>query len=592
MQILKQINRVLITLGVSVAVVACGGGGGGTSTSATTQTGQFVDSPVAGLRYSTATQSGTTNVAGEYKFLPNETVTFSIGNVTFPAVPATGTITPLDIFSTSDPADRRVVNLLVLLQSLDEDGNPGNGIKIPAGAAAAAASAINFDVPYASFAANGAVTALIANSGSVTQTPITDVAARAHFNDLLTGANGATKVNVAPRAVAGNAQSVRQGVIVQLNGVNSSDANGDTLTFSWSISNKPAGSNASLISSNTATPSFVPDVAGDYTLSLTVSDGTLTSATSTVTITATAVQAVTQVALAAQGTVPTLSAANCTAVQAGSNAIPAIVGADMQQVSDTLSAVDSKAHAIFKKLPDTFMWWLRGGSGFAVVNMANLTTATHETTHLVHFVHNTKCGAVSGYKYLLDGTVHTTNLVTGATAPYSTVSQYYPLSAGSRYNLYIAATPFPNVNDARILLDELTAYSTAARLSINMMNTPEYGNFTVHQDGDLAGMTDFMLFVQSYIKAARLGDANTYAALQSTNTKTYLQALWSFAESTLELSIPYALSAPTASYVTGKPLYVNSDVLAQIYSAGFLAELDAIGITHKTAAAWTAMARH
>ena len=235
------------------------------------------------------------------------------------------------------------------------------------------------------------------------------------------------------------------------------------------------------------------------------------------------------------------------------------------------------------------MYWLRSGSGFSVVNMANLTVATHETSHSVHNVHNNKCGPVSGYKYLLDGTVHTTDLTTGATALYSTVSQYYPLPAGSRYNAYIAATPFSNGNDARILLDELTAYSTAARLSINMMSTPEYGNFTVHQNADLAGTADFMLFVQSYIKAARLGDANTYAALQSANTKAYLQALWSFAESTLELSIPYALSAPTASYVAGKPLYVNSDVLAQIYSAGFLAELDALGITHKTAADWSAI---
>ena len=303
------------------------------------------------------------------------------------------------------------------------------------------------------------------------------------------------------------------------------------------------------------------------------------------TITVTPIALVIPAALAAQGTYPTLSASNCTAVQAVSNPAPApFADADMQQANELLAAVDPGAYAIFKKLPAVFAWWMRGNYGTANVSMGSLTIAVHEANHSVQQVNNFQCTSAGGYKYLLNGTLHTTNLLPSTTAAYSLVSTTYPLATKPpRYNTYIAATPFPSGNDARILLDELNAYSTAARLAINMMGSPEYGNFTTHQDGDLAGMVDFMLFVQSYAKAARLGNPTTYAALQSANTKAYIQTLWNFAEQTLTLSIPFAYSADSAAYVAGKPMFVNAQVLAKVYSAEWLAELDSLGITHKTA---------
>ncbi|MBU0483767.1 MAG: PKD domain-containing protein [Proteobacteria bacterium] len=92
-----------------------------------------------------------------------------------------------------------------------------------------------------------------------------------------------TGVNVAPVANAGDDQIVGLGLSVVLDGTASSDANGDTLTFSWTMS-LPAGSTAFLINETTATPSFVPDGEGDYTIELIVNDGTLDSAPDTVII--------------------------------------------------------------------------------------------------------------------------------------------------------------------------------------------------------------------------------------------------------------------------------------------------------------------
>lgn len=167
------------------ALTACGGGGGGGSTAVST--GILVDSAVAGIGYKTATQSGITNAKGEYSFLPGETVTFFIGNIQFPPVVAKGAVTPLDIAQTTDVNNQVVSNILVLLQSLDEDGNPSNGITIPSVAASRATSAVSFDVSPLAFSANTTVIGLVANSGSVTKSLVSESSALGNFQNTLTG---------------------------------------------------------------------------------------------------------------------------------------------------------------------------------------------------------------------------------------------------------------------------------------------------------------------------------------------------------------------------------------------------------------------
>lgn len=80
--------------------------------------------------------------------------------------------------------------------------------------------------------------------------------------------------NTAPIADAGADQSVYIGATVALNGGASFDAEtaSQDLGYAWSLSG-PVGSAAVLTGGDTATPSFVADVAGSYVLSLTVTDG-------------------------------------------------------------------------------------------------------------------------------------------------------------------------------------------------------------------------------------------------------------------------------------------------------------------------------
>jgi hypothetical protein len=93
--------------------------------------------------------------------------------------------------------------------------------------------------------------------------------------------------NSNPIANAGDDQNVITGSTVMLNGSNSSDANGDLLTYSWSLINVPIGSHTSLKNSTSVKPTFVADVDGTYVIQLTVNDGTVDSSPDTIVVNAT-----------------------------------------------------------------------------------------------------------------------------------------------------------------------------------------------------------------------------------------------------------------------------------------------------------------
>ena len=89
----------------------------------------------------------------------------------------------------------------------------------------------------------------------------------------------ASAANSAPVAKAGANQNVVVGTTVTLDGTSSSDANGDTLNYKWSLLYKPTNSLATLLSSSTSKPTFTADTAGTYVASLVVNDGQIDSAT-------------------------------------------------------------------------------------------------------------------------------------------------------------------------------------------------------------------------------------------------------------------------------------------------------------------------
>ena len=93
--------------------------------------------------------------------------------------------------------------------------------------------------------------------------------------------------NLAPIANAGPDRLAFVGQSVALDGSGSSDPDGNTLAFHWHLVSVPSTSHltdSSLIDAATAAPSFVPDAAGTYQLSLVVNDGFVDSQTDTVSV--------------------------------------------------------------------------------------------------------------------------------------------------------------------------------------------------------------------------------------------------------------------------------------------------------------------
>jgi hypothetical protein len=78
--------------------------------------------------------------------------------------------------------------------------------------------------------------------------------------------------NEPPVADAGTDITTEPEQTVKLDATGSTDPDGDTLTFAWSIESKPSGTETTLDDPTVARPSFVPDVAGSYIFEVVVSD--------------------------------------------------------------------------------------------------------------------------------------------------------------------------------------------------------------------------------------------------------------------------------------------------------------------------------
>jgi len=132
--------------------------------------GEFQAGKVSGLRYVTPTRSGITDATGVFKYLPGESVTFSVGAIQLGHAPGASQITPFTLAGmtppTTEPALRRelsrasrttsnfvrAVNQMRLLLALDVDHNPANGIDLRGRDAALANATVDFDATIPQFA--------------------------------------------------------------------------------------------------------------------------------------------------------------------------------------------------------------------------------------------------------------------------------------------------------------------------------------------------------------------------------------------------------------------------------------------------------
>lgn len=171
------------------ALTACGGGDGGSSPAATVATGTLTDSQVGGVQYSTSSgRSGTTDADGHFSYVAGDTVTFRLGSLvlgSYKPSGSTATVTPLELATTAGVIDPdKVSNLLVLLQSLDSDGDASNGITIPAAVGTAltsvVAATLDLSEAPATFSGSSALSGLVTAAGPDAGL-VTEEEAKAHF---------------------------------------------------------------------------------------------------------------------------------------------------------------------------------------------------------------------------------------------------------------------------------------------------------------------------------------------------------------------------------------------------------------------------
>lgn len=170
----------LASLGLlSLALLACGGGSGGPSvgspsgsgddgTAATT--GIFVDSPVEGLRYVTDSLEGQTDAGGRFDYRAGETVEFYVGDIPIGATTGALELSPIDLVpGATNENHPTVTNIARFLQTIDEDGNPSNGIRITEVVAnLARGESVNFNQSISDFENDGAVQVIVSTLTSAT----------------------------------------------------------------------------------------------------------------------------------------------------------------------------------------------------------------------------------------------------------------------------------------------------------------------------------------------------------------------------------------------------------------------------------------
>jgi len=171
-----------------------------------------------------------------------------------------------------------------------------------------------------------------------------------------------TVANAAPVANAGVAQNVNTGSTVTLNGSASSDANGDALTYAWTLTGRPTGSAAALTGATGAMPTFVADVAGTYVVSLVVNDGRVNSTAATVTV---------------QAAMPSIQLYSVsTGLLGGSETLQSLPYANVAKISSSSTCVGGGCPTDYTV--DTFRP-VASGSSYTISNLSAVNQTTGST---------------------------------------------------------------------------------------------------------------------------------------------------------------------------------------------------------------------
>ena len=255
-------------------------------------------------------------------------------------------------------------------------------------------------------------------------------------------------------------QPIHVGSVATLNASISSDADGDTLTYNWSIISKPAGSVGSISNENNVTASFTPDVLGTYTLLLSVSDG-WAIATALATI-------------MPYNNVPSANAGLDQIIHIG-NSVTLNASGSSDADGDTL----------------TYNWSILSKPAGSSISINNVITTTHSFTPDILGTYNIMLSVSDGYETVTDSiyiaatnTAPFPSMAGGSSVISSGLVAYYPFNGnandesgnnnnGTIYGATATADRFGNANESYYFDGtndwiELTDFSLPSSFSVSI----------------------------------------------------------------------------------------------------------------------------
>jgi hypothetical protein len=170
----------ILTFALSLS--ACGGGGDSGSTGPLPRQGVFLDSAVSGLTYTCGDKTGTTDANGTFSFKDGERCSFKVGDIALGETTGSAVITPVSLVNgATSETNLQASNIARLLQTLDADGNPSNGITISDTTKSVLQNSA-LDFASANFASNAQTLVTLVDR---TKTLVSDVAAQAHLRSSI-----------------------------------------------------------------------------------------------------------------------------------------------------------------------------------------------------------------------------------------------------------------------------------------------------------------------------------------------------------------------------------------------------------------------
>lgn len=192
---MKNISPLMATLLIPLLAACNGGGSDSEATSTqdadTTSQGVFLDSAVEGVRYESGDLTGFTDSNGTFEYENQTPVSFYIGDILIGSADPASVLTPVELVEgANDQSHPTVSNICQFIQTLDDDGNPDNGITITnLQRDLAEGKTVDFAQSISAFAADGNVQTIISELTNITsagpRSMVSATSAQNHFEQTL-----------------------------------------------------------------------------------------------------------------------------------------------------------------------------------------------------------------------------------------------------------------------------------------------------------------------------------------------------------------------------------------------------------------------